>query len=375
MRLGVDARVLTHEATGVARYLAGLLDHWPELRTADDRLELFVDQAAVQPLPGHAESTWVRRWPLPGGDPAWRQVRLAAAVRRRKLDLLFCPFYTVPLLSRVPSVVTIHDVSFAAHPEWFRRRSRLAFSLAAPSARRARLVLTPSRFSADEIQRHLGIPAKKIEVTPLGLAPLWLEAVGDDERRQAREWLGWDGEYLLHLGAVHARRNVDRLVEAFGLMARERPELRLVIGGPDLDSGARIARLTRELGCADQVIRRPWIPEERLRGLLAEASVLAYLSSYEGFGIPALEAMACGVPVLALRRASLPEVLGDAALWVDEPEPAVVSEGLREVLRAGGCAKDLVAAGRKRASQFTWKACAARTFSLLRSAAALGSPE
>ncbi len=368
MRLGVDGRVLAPPETGVARYLRGLLSQWPALRRPDDLLELLVDRelAGVAPV---ATVVRVFRWPFPGGDPAWRQLRLAPALHGRGFDLLFCPFYTIPLASRVPAVVTIHDVSFVAHPEWFRARARLAFRLATPSAFAARKVLTPSRFSAGEITRWLGVPSRRIEVTPLGLAPGWLEEPSAKTRRGARDWLGWDGPYLLHLGAVHTRRNVDLFVRAFARLGGSFPDLRLVIAGPELRPAPDLARLCRDLGCEGRVLRRPWVPEELLAGLLAEADVLGYLSEYEGFGIPALEALACGTPVLALRRASLPEVLGDAAVWVESKSVSAVEAALGSLLGDASARRDLAAAGLCRARRFTWRRCAEMTFQLLRNLA------
>ena len=136
MRLGVDARVLVHRPTGVARYLAGILGEMRALMEPADGLVYFVDEEAPGELPGSPDEVVVTRWPLPGGDPLWRQFRLGRAAARAGVDLLWCPFYSMPLLGGPPSVVTIHDVGFAAHPEWFDWKGRLAFRLAGPSARR-----------------------------------------------------------------------------------------------------------------------------------------------------------------------------------------------------------------------------------------------
>ena len=365
MRLAVDARVLTHPPTGVARYLNGLLAQFPALRRPGDELELLVDRPPAAPLPGDPDRVTVLRWPLPGGDPAWRQLRLPPHLWRHPPDVLFCPFYSAPLAAPCPTVVTIHDVSFAAHPEWFIPRARIAFSLVGPSARRAARVITDSAFSADEIVRHLGIDRERIQVIYPGLDPRWLEPVSAELRHRARAWLGWDGPFVLHLGAVHLRRNVDLLVAAFARLAPTHPDLRLVIAGPTEPPAPDLARQVHELHLEDRVIRREWAPEEHLRGLYAESAAVAYLSSYEGFGLPALEALACGAPVVAMRRASLPEVLGDATAWVEEETVEGVEKVLSTVARRAASTDTDSAARRGYASRFSWIDAAIRTLAIL----------
>ncbi|MDQ7088577.1 MAG: glycosyltransferase family 1 protein [Acidobacteriota bacterium] len=232
-------------------------------------------------------------------------------------------------------------------------------------------MLTPSHFSAGEIEQRLGVPREKIHVTPLGVEANWSDEVGAAERRALRKWLGWEGPYLLHLGAVHLRRHVDVTVEAFARLATARPELRLVVAGPDQPPAPDLAGLAARLGVAGRVQRRPWVPGEHLRGLVAEARALVYLSDYEGFGLPALEAMACGTPVVALRRASLPEVLGEAAVWADRPDAEQVATVTAHLLDDELLAARLARAGRGRARDFTWQACARRTLAVLRRAARL----
>jgi glycosyltransferase involved in cell wall biosynthesis len=363
MRIGVDARVLAHRPTGVARYLSGLLRHWPAVRDDGERLELYVDRRPeASPAAGELR---VLRWVLPGGDPAWRQIRLAAHVRRTRPDVLFCPFYSIPLAGGVPSVVVIHDVSFDAHPEWFDRKSRLAFRLVGPSARRAARVITVSHFSAEELVRRLDVPAERIDVIPPGIDERWLEPCGPAEIEATRRWLAFDGPYLLHLGAIHRRRRPDLLVDALARVGAP-SDLRLVVAGPTIEPAPDVDALAAARGVRDRVVRREWVPEELVRPLLAGATCLVYLSEYEGFGLPALEALAAGTPVVAWRRASLPEVLGDAAVWVDDPDPAAIARAIERIADDDPLRGDLARRGRERARTFSWSACAARTWDAVR---------
>ncbi|GAB4222808.1 MAG: glycosyltransferase family 1 protein [Acidobacteriota bacterium] len=366
MRLGIDARVLAHRPTGVARYLGALLAHLPALMPGGAESVLLADRPLDARWRASATRVETLRWPLPGGDPAWRQVRLAARLwRPPRFDALFCPFYTVPLAAPGRFVVTLHDVAFAAHPAWFDRRGRWAFRLAGPSARRAAAVLTPSRFSAGEIVRRFGVPPAKVHVTPLGVDTERFATVDAAARSALRAWLGFAGPYLLHLGAVHARRLPDVLVRAFAHLAPRHPDLRLVIAGPDLDPRPDLAALARELEIGNRVVRRTWVPEEHLPALLGGAEVVCYLSEYEGFGLPLLEALAAGAPVLALRRASLPEVAGEAALWVDQPDPGHIAARLDELLRDERSRRQLADAGPRQAARFPWRETARATWEVI----------
>lgn len=368
MKIGVDARVLTQRPTGVARYLRGVLKHaGPSLRD-DDQLTLFTDAPLAGDLPSGARVD-VLRWPFSRADVLWRQGTLPFGVRKAMPDVLFCPFYSVPMTSRVRTVVTIHDIAFTTHPEWFDWRGKLTFRLVGPSARRAERVLTPSAFSANEIAREFHVPARKIDVTPLGVDPSWSVPPTESERRVLRDWLGFDEPFLLHLGAVHTRRLPEVIVDAFAHLALRFPDLHLVVAGPTIPPAPNLRGRARARRVDGRFARLRWVPEPHLKTLVAEAAAVVYLSLYEGFGLPALEAMAAGTPVVALRRASLPEVCGDAALWVEEPEADLVSSVLTELLEDPRARADRAAAGRARAALFTWPRTASLTWEAVRNAA------
>jgi glycosyltransferase involved in cell wall biosynthesis len=301
---------------------------------------------------------------VPGaGGTAWEQTRLPRAIRGGA-DVLFGPGYSAPLLSPLPTVVAIHDVSFFAHPEWFSLREGLRRRLITRlAARRAARVLTLSEFSKDQIARFTGVPRDRITVTPAGSGGY----VG-----RAAERIGHDaaGPLVLYVGSILNRRQVPLLVRAFAPVARRRPQARLIIVGenrtfpfedPDLAA--------RQAGIAGQVECRAFVPDVELAGLYARATVFVFLSTYEGFGLTPLEAMSAGVPVVACDTPVAREVYGDAAILVPPGDEEAVTLAIERALDDPALRARLDAAARVRLASLPWERTAALVLDALREAA------
>ena len=324
MRIAVDARELAGRPTGVGRYLAELLERWstdPEACRHEWRLYAH----RPVPLPGRFAATLTV---LPGsGGSRWEQATFAGALKHARPDVLFAPGYTAPLTTPAPVTLTIHDVSFAAHPEWFGFREGLRRRvLTSWSARRARVVLTDSHFSRAEIVRHIGIPHERVRVIPLGLTRPTLPARGG-----AREPL------ILFVGSIFKRRHVDTLVDVFvHHVAARVPGSRLEVVGENRlpDSGDPAAVLKScSAAIAARVTLRSYVDEQVLTDLYSRASVFAFLSEYEGFGFTPLEALAAGVPPIVLDTPIAREVYGEAARYVDSlASPDALATALIELL-------------------------------------------
>ena len=341
MRIGVDARELCGQPTGVGRYLANLLAAWSTLPEA--QRHTFVLYGPSGAAPGAFERPRNRLqliWRQVGGGSGsfWEQVRLPLALRRDPPDVLFAPGYTAPLVTTLPITLTIHDVSFLANPGWFsvRERVRRGF-LTRLSARKARAVLTVSRFSRDEIVRLLGLPVERVHVIANGVTsprPSEADIDGRDGRAAAVDLSGRAREPLvLFVGSVFNRRRVPDLIKAFALVAREMPGLRMEIVGdnrthPRQDLDAVVAAC----GAEGRVGIRAYVPEETLADLYARASVFAFLSDYEGFGLTPLEALANGVPPVVLDTAVAREIYGDAAVYAPPGDLAATAGALRALL-------------------------------------------
>ena len=282
----------------------------------------------------------------------WSLAGLPLAARRIPHDVFHAPAYTAPLWGVRRLVVTIHDVSYARRPEWYPHENgfaRQAFYRA--SARRAHRILTDSSFSRDEIVAAYAIDPARIDVVPLGVG-----AEFSPDTAVARE------PFVLHVGDLHPRRNLAMLVDAVLDLRRSDPScarLRLVLAGVDRGLLADLRRRASAAPDALDYVGRP--DDATLVGLYRRAAVFAYPSRYEGFGLPPLEAMACGTPVIAAAAGSLPELVGDAAPLLHPDDAGAWRDAIRAVLTNPVLSAGQSARGLARASRFTWERTAGAT--------------
>ena len=346
--VAVDARMV--DASGIGTYLRHVLRRL----IADGprwRLALLGDPAALA-RHGWAGAAGVEvvahRAPFYG----LRQQLLPAAARALEPDLLWVPHYNIPLTWRGRLLVTVHDLAHLALPEVFGRGARRAYACLTFAAvrRRAAGLLYVSRFSRDEFHRLVGAPRGREWTVANGVAPEWFEATPPAAP---------DAPYFLYVGNVKPHKNLGRLLEGFAALAPEVPHDLVLVGrrrgfltaDPDVAGRAE--------GLGERVRFTGFLEAGELRRVVAGAAALALPSLYEGFGLPALEAMACGRPVLAARAGALPEVCGDAALYCDPRDPADIAAGLRRLAEDAALANRLSAAGRERAGRFSWDDTAA----------------
>lgn len=355
--VALDGRELAGRPTGVGRFLANLLAAWARLPEArEHRFVLYVPAAGVGVPPGL--DVQVRA--LPGGSGTWwEQVRLAAAVRRDRPDVLFAPAYSAPLAAGVPVVVALHDLSFLAHPEWFPPRSRVRRRvLAALSARRASAVFTISEFSRGEIVARLNVPAGRVRVVPLapGGPPV--------PRGLVREPM------VLFAGSIFNRRHVPELIAACGQLAVRHASLRLEIAGEDRTYPRQdLAAAARASGLGDRLAFRAYLADAELALLYGRASAFAFLSDYEGFGLTPLEALSAGVPAVLGDTAVAREVCGDAALYVPTGDARAIAAAIEALLEDRPTRARLLAAAPAVLSRYSWERVGRETLGVLLEAA------
>ena len=389
MRIGIDARFLTHpQRGGFKTYSENLIAALAEVDSQNEYV-LYLDRPPDETtkLP-HRPNVLARIVPgqLALVGMSWReQVSLCRQAARDQLDLLHSPCLTAPLLVACPLAVTIHDLIWLFSDRFsddkrapLQRRLMKWYYRLVPvyAARRAAVVFTVSESSRADLVKHLGLAENKIVVTPEAAGAVFRGV--DDSRPLAsvRERYGLPPEYILALGSADGRKNVPALLEAYSLLPAElQRRFPLVIVWTHPHLAAATQALARRLHIRGLVLGREVAADEDLALFYNAASLFVFPSLYEGFGLPLLEAMACGAPVVAADNSSIPEVAGDAALLVPAGDARAIADALNRVLTDQALRAALVRKGFLRASGFSWRRCAVQTLAGYRQATMARQPQ
>lgn len=352
MRIGISCEFISTKKNGTATYSVNLLKGLAGLHGGEHEFVVYISSEEARSLVPQAENI-IPRMVLPYN--AWARIpfTLPAELVRRPVDLLHMQNWVSPWIP-CPLVVTTHDIVWEIHPEMFpfilgtrvRWLSRLA-------ARRAIRVITVSEYSAGDIKRVYKVPADNIRVIPVPIDQDMVAVEDPEELARVHNRYGISGPYILFVGSIEPRKNVDKLIEAYATLKREHDvPHKLVLAGEPVYLCQHVLEMPKQLGIEHDVIFTGRFPDEDGPALFTSASVFAFIGSYEGFGIPPLEAMSRGVPVLAANRTSLPEVMGDAALIVAPDKHEEVVRGLADLLTNEGLRNDLRERGYKRVKVF-----------------------
>lgn len=376
MKIALSALQQRHFLTGTGRYIAELYRHLPRiapqhefsLYTKTDQTALFVPDGANQRL------RVLPQCPIsPTKRSLWELLRFPSVLRDDDVGLYHGPANFLPPRKVCPYVLTLHDMFFFRNPErtGFVRSQYWRQTLRA-TWKHADIVITDSEFSRTEIMRFLPVPEDRIRVIPLGVDEAFLNDVAPSMRAVMRASLKLDQPYALYVGRLDPDKNVRRVVEAFAAErdASCKGHLLAIAGAKDFQSSG-ITDLVASLGIADRVRLLGYVEERHLVALYQECAVLCYPSLNEGFGLPPLEGMAAGVPVVTSNVSSLPEVVGDAAIQVDPFSVPAIAAGIATALDPARGA-ELREAGRARARTFTWERTARLTLHCYEEALARG---
>jgi glycosyltransferase involved in cell wall biosynthesis len=357
MRIGIDARELCGKPTGVGRHLSGLLRAWAaDAAASKHTFVLYAHESIATPM-RHAE---LRVIPGPPGT-VWEQIALPKATKHDDLDVFFAPGYTAPLLLKAPTVVLVHDISFAAHPEWFRWKEGLRRRLLTRwSSEHAKLVLTVSESARREIVSHFGLPENRVRcIYPGVIAP---GGSKEQDPPYVRDPM------VLFVGSVFNRRHLPDLIHAFKPIAKKHAAARLeIVGDNRTHPHEDLTAIANTAGIASQVSIRPYVFDAELAELYGRARAFALLSEYEGFGHPPLEALGSGVPSVLLDTDVAREVCGGAALYVAKGDITATTAALNTLLFDEQMRQWVLDAGPAVLARYSWTRAASETLAAIES--------
>lgn len=361
MHIAIDAHSVGAQLAGNETYAVNLIEALAEIDQANQYTLFVTKKSAVDRFANRWANFKVKRT-LPHTPLLRIPLTLSAELRRHPVDVLHVQ-YTAPPLAPCPVVATIHDLSFEHLPETFNRRSRAQLRLTVRrTARNAAEILTLSEFSRRDIIATYKIDRARVSVTPPAAPPHFAPVKNETELRRIRATYGIERDYILALGSIQPRKNLVRLINAYSSLSRDgNSNPQLVIAGKRGWLEAETIRAAERSSAAKDIRFIGYVADDDLPALYSGAICFAYPSYFEGFGLPVLEAMQCGTPVIAANRTSLPEVVGDAGILVEPFDETDISQALRKMIEKPDRRLELRVKGLERAKRFSWRRTAELT--------------
>jgi glycosyltransferase involved in cell wall biosynthesis len=356
MKIGIDARSLEGQRTGVGRYLYNLLHYWN--KSTSNFILYFKDK-----IPNDIPRTKIFKSKIlkTNSNALFVHYFLDRAARKDKIDILFCPDYIAPIFYKGKTALTLHDIIYQARsdlydwPSIFDKILLKKFSYI--SAKKADIIFTPSKFCKDEIIKHFKIRSEKIFVTPLAVDDRFRLVKNKAVLEKIKREYKIKDKFIFYIGSIFKRRFIPETIKGFAKTVDKLPNYQFLIIGKNY-----IEQKIKGQG----IIHINHIKEEDLPLLYNAADLFIWLSSYEGFGLPPLEAMACGTPVITTKMGSLPEAVGIASLFVNNPEDVYeISEKIYKGLTNKNLRKKLIEKGLKQVKKFSWQKTAEETLKIL----------
>ena len=371
MRIAIDAHTVGTKLGGNESYAVNLIEALAQIDS--------VNNFTIYVTTNEARERFSNRWPnfkvrstLPHTPLIRIPLTLSAELRKNPVDVLHVQF-TAPPFCPCPVVVSIHDLSFEHLPHTFNRRSRTQLRLTVRhSARRAARILSLSEHTRRDIIETYGIKPDRVTAIPLAAPDHFGPITDNRELQRVRHNYGIDGDYILSVGSIQPRKNLARLVRAYASLRRncsadKLPKLVLV--GKCAWLYDETLRALDETNVKDTVILTGYVPEKDLPALYSGALCFVYPSYFEGFGLPPLEALKCGAPVIVGNRTSLPEVVGDAALAVDPFDVDAIAGAIKRLVNDSALRTELSVKGQQRAGEFNWRETAKKTLAVYKEVA------
>jgi glycosyltransferase involved in cell wall biosynthesis len=378
LRIAIDARRLHGRKRGVGQYVFQLAQNLPKLTEGVEYL-LFVDRPLSddnvptgcrpvlvgRPFTTESQSVagpWPKLYSL-----YWMGYLVPRALKRERADLFHATNFAVPAHTVCPCVVTIHDLIYARAPGALDPIYERYLGLTIPAAvRRARHIVADSAATKSDLLELIGTDADRVTVAHLGVSDEYRVCEDSEMLRRVRQELTLPGRFVLHVGAIERRKKLETLLRAAAPLLTRRLIDAVVLAGEEGIGADAVRRVARELGIENQVLYLGYVPQDRLPALYSLAQVLSLASVCEGFGMPVLEAMACGTPVVTSNVSSLPEIAGDAALMVTPGDVEGLRRALERLLTDSGLRTEMTLRGLARARVFSWERTAAKLLAVYR---------
>ena len=368
MRVGIDARLVYYRQAGISQYTLRLLEELAVI-DKDDEFIIFQsrkDHSTLVDQPNfHKRSLWTPP------HHRFEQLLLPFEIATADLDVLHSPDFIPPFRYNCKSVITIHDLAFLLYPQLLTKDSARYYGQIDQAVLRTDHIIAVSQNTKEDIIRLLGVPEDKITVIYEAANPIYRPIEDDEELHRVREKYHIAGDFILFVSTIEPRKNLPALLRAFRQLLNDyKLGVQLVVAGRRGWLSENVFSLVDELELTEDVLFLGRVPLEDLPPLYTAARLFAYISTYEGFGLPPLEAMACGTPVVVSNVSSLPEVVGDAALLVAPDDIPGLTVALWRGLTDEARRAELIAKGFRRAQCFSWEKAARQTLAVYQSLAA-----
>ncbi|MFO8183515.1 MAG: glycosyltransferase family 1 protein [Candidatus Aegiribacteria sp.] len=359
MRIGLEVSPLAINRTGIPNYIRRLLTGFASI-PGDNTYFLYTNRPLPEDLrlPDNFRTVLLRR-PLPRFQ-LWFQLALPGRLKKDRVDIFHGLFSRLPLRLPVPGALTVYDLSGYNMPRLHKRWTHMTNLMYPAYVRKAEGIVAISRATAREIEKYFPRASSKVTVIPAAAPPEYAEVKDRDRLRRTREKLGLPERFILYLGTIEPRKNLTRLLEAYMIAAGSIPHSLVISGSVGWKTGEMFREL-KSSGVRDRVKLTGFVDSEDIPALMTLADLFVFPSLYEGFGLPILEAMSCGTPVVTSNVSSMQEVAGDAALLVDPLSSDSIAEGLKELALDRKRREELRVKGLRRSAEFRWTDIAERT--------------
>jgi glycosyltransferase involved in cell wall biosynthesis len=382
MTIGIDAHNLEGQRTGVGRYLINLLQQWDKFDLPQDLKFVLYFKKEIPDDLELSDSIFEKKiLKAPFGwqsNTLFVHYLLPRVAKKDKVDILFCPGYIGPIFYQGKIALTLHDIIYQARPDLYNWPSVfdkiLLKKVSRLVAQKAKIIFVPSEFSKKEVLKYYQVAVDKVFVTPLAVDESFRQINDQNKLKEIKKKYQIKDNFIFYIGSIFNRRHLPEVIKAFEKVVGQLSNYQFLIIGanhtsPFIDIDGLIKQVNQKFG-RQTILRQDYLSGRDLVALYNAADLLVWLSDYEGFGLPVLESMACGTPVVTSPLGSIPEVAGEAAIYVqDSSDVKEISQAIYCGLTGQSLRQDLIRRGLERANKFSWQRCAHRTLGALRKVA------